>query len=112
MNKCRKCGVIIPDRFNGWQALWCSWCRAEHDKEIGDIIAECDYVWAENQNLRNTNFVMREEFKKLKRRYDMLRQQYTVVLNDNDRLMNKLQRILERNERLRDLLHRYWIKDE
>ena len=110
MNHCRKCKMIIPERYNWWPALRCSRCRSEIDKEFNELFEEKDQLIAENNELKWRCFVSNEpitslkyELKKMKNQYELLRQQYSVILNDNSRLEKD-------NEKLRKWIERLFVK--
>ncbi len=124
MNHCRICNKIIPDRFNWWQALRCSRCRARKDQELAELIEKNHWIDVENDSLiyAYTNMQNKEKnteykYKKLKIRYDLLRQRNSVVLNDNQRLETENQRLRKWIERLFARIHvlewrnAEWLKD-
>lgn len=112
MNHCRECGARIDDRFNWWQALRCSRCRAKKDQELAELIEKNHWIDAENDSLRyayttaeNKSKHTEYQYHKIKIRYNLLRQRNSVLLNDNKRLERQNKKQQEWIERLFARIH-------
>lgn len=79
MNRCRECGVNIPDKYKWSQALWCSNCRKLKDEEIKEIIK------------------LKKENKKLIKWAGRLFEQIAILEEEVEYLRNRLA-LLENNQ--------------
>lgn len=100
MNKCRECWKSIPDRFNWWQALWCSSCRFYKDNELEEIRKEKSELEISNEQRGLMYRRNNEDFEKLRSEYWILWNQYALTINDNERLEKQNEKLIKWTERL------------
>lgn len=79
MNECRKCGVLIPNKYKWNQALRCSECRSEIDKELLQYTEKLDN---ENKKLIQWAWRLFEQIEQLKEEVEFLKNKLKV-LEDN-----------------------------
>ena len=131
MNLCRICKRMIPERFNWWPALRCASCRSKQDEKLAEMLEEWNLLESENEYLRSRFFDTENEytklnynFKRMKKRYDLLRQRHSVVLQNNreleaknEKLRRWAERLFTRNNLLQQSLDEknencYWLAKE